>query len=59
MLFMNIKDYFRRTAIRSEKLACKFLAFLHLAADLACIISFFLTLEIHLGKEENEMCCNQ
>ena len=31
--FMKIKDY-RRIAMRFEKLACRFLAFIHLAATL-------------------------
>ena len=34
--FVKIKDH-RRIAMRSEKLACGFLAFIHLAAALLCL----------------------
>lgn len=34
--FMKIKDH-RRIAMRFEKLACRFLAFIHLVAALLCL----------------------
>ena len=39
MLFMKIKDH-RRIAMRFEKLACRFLAFIHLAAALLGLHNF-------------------
>ncbi len=43
--FMKIKDH-RRIAMRFEKLACRFLAFIHLAATLLWLALFRLLMTL-------------